>query len=134
MKRTLIGLLLVGGLVFGVMAYWQWNKPHRDAATEEAVYNFSDEELFTLFSSYTDSANALLLDKVVAVSGTVESVEGDTLPLWILNGVVAEASDASGSISEGESVLIKGRITHFDDLFGEVRLDQATVVTKNKTP
>ncbi len=133
MKRVLIGLLLVGGLAFTLTMYWQWNKPHRDAASEEARFSYSDEELVTFFSTNPDSANALLLDQVVAVTGKIGAIEGDSLPLWILNGVVAEAAEPSIQIGEGDLVQIKGRVTHFDDLFGEVRLDQATLITKNKT-
>ena len=63
-------------------------------------------------------------EKVVEVTGTVRSFSKQNV---VLNpGVVATYDEGHApEVAPTGRVTIKGRIVGFDDLFGEVRIDQA---------
>jgi len=130
MKKILLGIAAIACIGIGVGIYL-WNKPHRNIAEEKALYSFQDTELVRLFESHADSASAVLLDQVIEISGSVQSIEGDSTQLVILSGVVGALGNGAEVPEVGEEILLKGRFTNYDDLFMEIRLDQATWQPKN---
>jgi UDP-N-acetylmuramyl pentapeptide synthase len=67
-KLVLFGIV---ALVIGLgVAYYLWNKPHRDIAAEDAAFALTADELFDAFEADETAANAKYLDKVVAVTGS----------------------------------------------------------------
>ena len=94
---------------------------------EEASHQITSNELIEFYERSTDSANAVYLDHVVLIEGEV--VEVDTASITIAPGVFCHFhSEADlSSVSAGDVVKIKGRIVGYDDLFGEVRMDNCSI-------
>ncbi len=127
MKKLLWILIIV--IIGGVAAYFYvFHKPHRDVAGEDASYELKANELVSQYQNDQVAADNLYLDQVVAVRGKAVEVEKDHIKLE--NGVYGTLlkTDALPDVQVGDEVVIKGRIVGYDDLFGEVRLDNVQVL------
>ncbi len=125
MKKIVIGAVIVVGI--GLAGYFYvFHKPHRDIANEEATLAISASDLKLAFVENNDKASEMYLDKVVAVTGVVLKIEVGSLGL---DGAVnASFNDLDISqFQEGDEVTLKGRVLGYDDLFDEVKLDNAKV-------
>ena len=121
--------LLVAALVAGfVLGYSMYNKPHRDYASEEVAKSWSSTELVEWHTSHPESEHVQWQDQMMQVSGSVTSVSDRGIVLSPGVVVTWEEGQQPATAPEG-SVTIQGRLVGFDDLFGEVRIDHARVVT-----
>src|SRR5450432_4343379 len=89
-KKTLrnIGLLLLVGIaVIAVIGYRMYNKPHRSAATEDAI-TIPAAALAAAYGKDEQDADKKYLSKVVQVSGAVSevSVNKQHKPVIVLTG------------------------------------------------
>lgn len=131
MKKIIFPIVVVV-LVAAAIGYYMFNKPHRDVASERAIYTFEDLQLNQLLSKSFDSAFSVMGDQPIEVSGEIKSIEGDNKNLIILNGVVVQLQENQPAVLIGDHVTIKARLTGFDDLFMEAKLDQGTIQPKNE--
>lgn len=124
MKKALwiiIIILVIGG---GYIIYL-WFKPHRNIAGEKAEFETESAELIQQYRSDENGANALYLDKVIIVRGTV--IERDDNHIKMEDGIYCNGDFSGASVSEGETVTVKGRIVGYDELFEEIRMDHCTL-------
>lgn len=122
MKKFLL-LALAAAAIGAAVAYYLYNKPHRDIASEDAAFSLTADELFDAFEADEAAANALYLDKVVAVSGTVAEVTENsagqavitiTAANAMLGGVSATMQEAGTSaVKTGQTVTVKCRCTGY---------------------
>ncbi len=122
MTRRNLLFIAAGAVVIALaVGMYQWNKPHRDVAAEEATATYTAEALFAAFTA-TGTGENPLLNQVVVVTGTVTAADA---------GSVTLAGGVSGtpglSVEVGAQVILKGRVVSFDEIFGEVRLDNCTL-------
>lgn len=129
MKKWLIVILIV--VIGGVAGYlYVFHKPHRDVQSEEASVALNAKELLDAYTANTSEANTLYLDKVASIKGIITEVDENHLILE--PGVyctMVEGFDGA-NLNNGDKVVVKGRIVSFDELFSEVRVDNAAVVTQ----
>ena len=124
MKKVLI-LALVFLLGGGAIAYYLWNKPHRDPTQEKASIQLDALTLQQAFLTDIASAMETYLDKVVEVKGEITEAGSDYLVLD--EGVYVQMAAEQTNMPQSGSVSVKGRVMGFDDLFEQVRLDFATL-------
>lgn len=127
MRKLLIVLVFI--LLGAILVYlYIFHKPHRDIVGEKASLEISANTLIEHYEQSTDSANAVYLDQVVLLEGEV--VEVDSASITMAPGVFCHLhSEADiSSIKSGDVVKVKGRVVGFDDLFGEVRMDNCKLV------
>jgi hypothetical protein len=123
MVKKIVLAIAVVGLVGGVYAYLQFNKEHRDVEGEMATIEISAVDLFDAYLKDEKGANALYLDKVVAISGMVLEMDVEN------NMMVLKTNDVFGTVNAqfdtkkglmnimvSQEVLVKGRCTGGDDL------------------
>ena len=120
------GLLSVAVLLAG--AVWLlMDAPHRDIGAEQARFKMVPEELSGILSN-GDSASVAYLNAVVELYAVVE---GDGGQRATFKGGVVAAWDTTRPhrvLEKGELLRVKGRVTGYDDLFEEVRMDGLVVV------
>lgn len=122
-KRILlwIALLLMAALAAGI-GWVMMDKPHRDVAVEEARHHMVPEELNTVLAEGGENV-ADYLNAVVELYGVVEEDDGERV---VLRGGVVASWDSTRDhrlLEKGELIKLKGRVTGYDDLFEEVRMD-----------
>lgn len=115
------------GLCFCLAAaYLGYNyvyQEHRDVKEEQAVFNLSSSTLFQEFSENEASSNAKYINRIISISGEVNSVTENQIVLK--PGVVCQLDSTFyiKNILQGDTIELKGRCIGFDDLFMEVKMD-----------
>jgi len=120
--------LLLSLCFCAIAAYLGYNyvyQEHRNIQKENAVYELSSTTLFKEFSENEESSNAKYINRIITISGEVNSVTENQIVL--IPGIVCQLDSLSNSrnILNGDFVKLKGRCIGFDDLFMEVKMDNS---------
>ncbi|MEP7269222.1 MAG: hypothetical protein ABI844_16495 [Saprospiraceae bacterium] len=119
MKRKIIAVVGILGILSLLIGYKMYNKPHADIAEAKSIATFSAADLQKTFSDKEEEANTKYLDKVITVSGKIMSqkTEGDKVILQLETGdpmstVICNLDPFSThrrkEFKEGEMVQFKG--------------------------
>ena len=123
MKKKLLILVALGIIVSGVIAYTQFNKPHRNIAEEASSFLLTADVLFDAFEENEAAANKKYLDKVITVFGEIVDVDTnqdnkDVVTLEaenaMMGGVICTLKETS-VFAIGDEVALKCRCTGFLD-------------------
>lgn len=118
--------------VVGAYAWGELNKPHRNISSEQPVAKFVPADLLAVFEADPTAAQLLYVNQAVVVFGVISSLDG---PLFSMEGGVV-GNWAKGAVPQdvkvGNLLKIQARVLAYDDLFSEVRLDQAYPLVDNK--
>lgn len=126
-KKIYILLTFIAIVVAGFFAarYYAYNAGRRDIQSEEIAFTQTAKNITQEFTSNTNASNKKYLEKPVAVSGKVTMV--NNTEVIIDNSVNCSLSKPNSSIKNGQSITIKGRVVGYDDLLGEVKMDQCNI-------
>lgn len=126
MKKSTWALLIVLALVVsGFMGYrYVMHGGARNVSEEKPEFTLSSKAIADEFMTNTPGANLKYLEKAVAISGTVIQTEGQVIILE--HDVVCVMKEPNAAIQPNQKVIIKGRLVGYDDLMGEIKLDQCT--------
>jgi hypothetical protein len=134
MKRKKIILLTIAFAVAGggLFGFSEYTRKVKDLSKVRAQVSMSAAELMDSFEKNEAEANARLLDKIIAVKGTIKAVEKNDLGCYSI--VLGEDGSMSSvrcsldpryhraveNISAGDYITIKGSCTGFnaDELLG----------------
>jgi len=128
-KIVLISLILV--MTFGSFMFYQtFYAPHRDITSEKATLTITATTLQHAFAENDAKANKDYADKVIAVNGVITTIEQNTI---MLDQVVQVdfLNEIATKLILGDALSLKGRCVGYDDLLEVVKIDQATLITKN---
>ena len=100
----------------------------RNLSTEETAFTVNATAITTEFSTNLESSNKKYLEKPIAISGKVTAVTGTQITLD--NTVICSLKKQETSIKNNQSISIKGRVVGYDDLMGEVKIDQCFIINK----
>jgi hypothetical protein len=97
----------------------------RNIQTEETAFTVSSKAITNEFISNLDDSNKKYLDKPVVISGTVTSINENEV---IIDEVVnCNFLNVDSSIKNNQKIVVKGRVIGYDDLLGELKLDQCNL-------
>ncbi len=115
---------------FGIFGYcYIWYGGARNVAAEDAVFTVSSKSIIDEFDSNIDKSNTKYLEKAIAIKGTVSQI--NPKQIIIDNTIVCDLKESDPSIKKGQLLTLKGRVVGYDDLMGELKLDQCSVVNNN---
>lgn len=120
-KLLRIALPLMAAAAAGI-GWLMMDKPHRDVAVEDARHHMVPKELNMVLAKGGEDV-ADYLNAVVELYGVVEEDNGERV---VLRGGVVASWDTTRDhrlLEKGELIKLKGRVTGYDDLFEEVRMD-----------
>lgn len=126
-RKTLRVVLPVGMALLAGVGWILMERPHRDVGAEDARFKMVPSELVMALAEQ-DSSAAAYLDAVVELFGVVASDDGRRVMLE--GGVVAtwDTTREHRMLAKGELLRVKGRVTGYDGLFEEVRMDGLVLV------
>lgn len=123
--KILIGVIVVV-VAIGYFGYnYIMTAGARDIQTEKSEYTKTATDIFTEFSNNSEIATKKYLNKTVQVSGKVTTIGED---LITLDEKVSCQLQVSKSVAVGSQIIIKGRVTGYDDLLEELKLDLCLIV------
>lgn len=99
-------------------------KPVRDVSSEEPSLIISADKLVSDYKKDAAAADLKYLNKTIEVGGDVTS---NVDSIITIDSVVVCGFDTLPRKRDNESVTVKGRCIGYDELFGEVKLDQCTI-------
>ena len=137
MLRKILAIVAVLLVIGAAVGYYMWNKPHRTAEDEKPVATLTADELFNQFNTDAAGSNAKYLDKVIQVSGVVNSVKTtetketkialqtpDEMGIAEIS-VILKAGEKADDIKDGTTVALKGICSGFNT---DVELRQAVII------
>jgi hypothetical protein len=124
LKISILVLLLAVGVFFSAR-YYAYNGGKRDLKSEEAAYSLTAKEFVAKFVANELEANKKYLEKPVAISGKITSVNNKEIILDEVVVCVLTAVDSK--LIVGQTIVIKGRVIGYDDLMGSVNMDQCSI-------
>jgi tRNA_anti-like len=123
---VIVVLIVIGYFTFPIIKdYLVNNLGKRDVQSEEAAYTLKTKDIVAEFTANEATANEKYLNKPVAISGVVTSVNDKEViidEIGICNFITADAT-----LKAGQTVTVKGRVVGYDDLMGGVNLDQCSI-------
>ena len=145
MKRTLLLIVLALVIVLGFYGYREYVRGNKDLQEVAAQVTISAPDLIKAFETDSASANRSYLGKIIAVEGTVKSVEkeegGATISLGepgTMSSVRCSMDSAHlaevAAVKAGQALTIKGACSGFnqDELLGSDVVLNRCVLTINK--
>jgi hypothetical protein len=124
-KFKLVAMLLVV-LIIGLFSYnYVMTGGGRDLEKEKSEFNMSAVDIFADFSANAEMATKKYLNKAVAITGKVTNITENVITL---DGKVSCQLQVSEQVNLDSQVKIKGRVTGYDDLLEELKLDQCLIV------
>ncbi len=115
---VLIGICLVGFISYNYIM----TGGARDLTTEKTDFVVNSKDIINEFTKNIDVANKKYLEKAVVIEGKVTKVIDKQV--IIDDVVICELKNTDITIKENQNITIKGRIMGYDDLMGELKLDQ----------
>ena len=128
-KTKIIGFLIGVVLLLLVTLIYVFYGGSRNIATEEAEFIIPSKVINAEFTADVAKATLNYSDKTIAISGKVTAFSDSIVT--IDNTIICNFSTPDASIKTDQSVSIKGRLVGFDDLMGELKLDQCSIYKNN---
>jgi hypothetical protein len=106
--------------------YYVMHGGARDLSSEETAYTVTSTAINNEFTNDLENSNKKYLEKPVAISGTITKLENS---LVILDHTIICALKTPNSIiKNNQPIVVKGRVVGYDDLLGELKLDQCFII------
>jgi len=124
--KIIILTLVVIGLI-GFFAYnYVMHGGTRNLTIEKTNFTVTSASITSEFTTNIETANKKYLEKAVAIKGKITASNGTEV---ILDGIViCSFKKPDLSIKKDQTLTVKGRVVGYDDLMGELKLDQCFVI------
>jgi len=125
-KNFKILAILLVVLIIGFFSYnYVMTGGGRDLENEKSEFTVSAVAVFGEFAANSEMATTKYLNKAVEISGKATSVNGNVITL---DEKVSCQLLVAEKVGLNSQVKIKGRVTGYDDLLEELKLDQCLIV------
>jgi hypothetical protein len=126
-KVKIILFALITIILIGFFAYnYVMHGSARNLTTEKTNFTVTAASIISEFTTNIDTANKKYLEKAVAIKGKITASNGTEVILDEV--IICSFKNQDFSIKKGQIVTVKGRIVGYDDLMGELKLDQCFII------
>ena len=125
MKKIFIIPLLAISFVGLGSYYYVMHGGARDLKSETASYCVSSSDISSEFTANLDNSNKKYLEKAVAITGIITKLQDSLVTLD--HSIICVLKNPDSQIKKNQTVVIKGRVVGYDDLLGELKLDQCFI-------
>ncbi len=122
-KIKIISFLIFTIIIIAIVGFnYVMHGGARDLSNEDAAFKLNSKSIIDEFATNVDVCNKKYLDKAISISGTVTAVNGKEVILD--NSIICNLKDIDATVKEDQAITLKGRVVGYDDLMGEIKLDQ----------
>ena len=120
---VVILVIVLSGLLYGYYGFLY--KPARNISSESSAFTVPAHGLAGEYAANTQKADTKYLNQAIEIKGKVTEIRDS---LIILDNKVVCGFDVKPAYAAvDKNITVKGRCIGFDELFGEVKLDQCTI-------
>ncbi len=123
-KIIFISLAIFSLVTIGIYNYVM-HGGERNLENEDAAFEVSSDQITKEFTTNINQANKKYLEKAIAVQGVVTDIIENQIIIG--NSVVCTFEKPENSIHKNQIITVKGRVVGYDDLMGELKLDQCFI-------
>lgn len=120
-RTIVLSIIVIGLIAFSAFNYVMYGGA-RNLSSEETAFTVSSKKIANEFATNTDISNKKYLEKAVVITGKITNIKGTEV--IIDNSIVCTLNQQDASIKKDQTITLKGRVVGYDDLMGEVKLDQ----------
>lgn len=127
-KKIVVFLLVVVVLAivgFYGARYYAYHAGKRDVKSEAPAFTLTSKAIVDEFMNNSETANKKFINKPIVVEGFVTSINKNQV--IVDDVVVCDFVEPNVMVKQGQKVAIKGRLVGFDDLMGEIKLDECSL-------
>ena len=125
-KFKLVAMLLVV-LIIGLFSYnYVMTGGARDLTAEEPEFMVTSNDISAEFIANVAVATKKYSDKAIAITGIITAISGKEVILG--HSIICNMQEVDPTIQKNQKVTLKGRVVGYDDLMGEIKLDQCLVI------
>jgi hypothetical protein len=116
-----LSIMLIGITAFTGYNYVMYGGA-RNLTTEDTAFTVSSKSITKEFTANIDVSNKKYLEKAIAIKGTITKISGTEV--IIDDSIICNLKNFDSTIKKDQVVTLKGRVVGYDDLMGELKLDQ----------
>jgi hypothetical protein len=116
-----LSIMLIGITAFTGYNYVMYGGA-RNLTTEDTAFTVSSKSITKEFTANIDVSNKKYLEKAIAIQGTITKITGTEV--IIDDSIICNLKSFDSTIKKDQVVTLKGRVVGYDDLMGELKLDQ----------
>ena len=125
-NKLLITAVVLFALI--VIVYNYLYKSHRDIATENVSYSVSVQNVYNSFKQNDSLANKKYVDKTIEIYGKITNIDLPSKIITVDEKLIARfTKNVPNNLKLKSFIVLKGRLVGYDDLLGEIQMDQCTV-------
>ena len=129
MKKNIRFIVLLIILAGGFMTYNYLYHGHRNIGSEDPVFTLTVQELHAEFVTNDSLANVTYSNQTIEIDGKVTAYDDASKTITIdekLSAVLKKKSKQT--VTPNQMIKIKGRFLGYDDLLGELKMDQVSIL------
>ncbi len=109
------------------MAYQYVYHERTDMVSKKTAFYLTSDSLFVHFTNNQNLANDIYLNQTIELNGKVNAASNGQI--IIHPGIICrlDSNFMQAEIHPSDSITVKGRCVGFDDLFGEVKMDNVII-------
>lgn len=125
-KKIIIVLLVLAVVALGVFKFLY--KEHRDIASEESSFSETPTQIYDAFQKNDSLANSKYLDKTIEIYGKITNIDLANKTIMVDGKLSAKCTNSIPvNLKPQNAITLKGRVVGYDDLLGEIQMDQCTI-------
>ncbi|MBP6758052.1 MAG: hypothetical protein KA133_02260 [Flavobacterium sp.] len=121
-QKILLVAILAIGLIGASSYYYVMHGGERNLSSEETAFTVSSKSIANEFAANIETSNKKYLEKAIAIKGIVTKITGKEV--IIDDTIVCNLKELDATIQKDQAITLKGRVVGYDDLMGELKLDQ----------
>lgn len=126
-KKIIFISLFIAVVIAGIYLYVM-KAGARNIETEKADFEVTTTAFAKEFDTNDAVATKKYLNKAITVSGTITEVNAKENLVILDKTTICQFLKLNDNLQNGTKINIKGRFTGFDDLMGELKLDQCVIL------
>lgn len=127
-KIKILFFIVIVAVIGGYFGYkYIMTGGERNIESEKSAFVVSSLTVFNEFSENSELATSKYLNKAVEISGKITSISPN---LIILDEKISCQFQIEQKEVVGSQIVIKGRVTGYDDLLEELKIDQCLILKK----
>jgi len=128
MKKRVLYLLALILVVLAFIGYKILYKSHRDISTESASFSLSVKKIEHQFVENDSLANLKYADQTIEVYGKITNIDVASNNVTIDEKLEAALKEKISGLTIRQEITVKGRFVGYDDLLGELKMDQVSIL------